>query len=85
MRLPRGGGAYIYTIYTKRNTMLDYNYRSKCCFAPIRLGRKTVKKTNQKILIWICCKCGERDVDIIPKDAQLDQVPTIGPFDEDQE
>lgn len=48
--------------------MLDYNYRSKCCFAPIRLGRKTVKKTNQKILIWICCKCGERDIDIVPKD-----------------
>lgn len=60
--------------------MLDYNYRSKCCFAPIRLGRKTVKKLNKKVNIWICCKCGGRDIDIIPKDTQLDQLPTIGPF-----
>jgi hypothetical protein len=63
--------------------MLDYNYRSKCCFAPIRMGTKKIKKTNQKILIWICCKCGGRDVDIIPKDTVLDQRPTIGPFTED--
>ena len=65
--------------------MLDYNYRSKCCFAPIRLGRKTNKKTNIKIQIWICCKCGGRDVDIVAKDAPLDQTLTIGPFsDEDR-
>lgn len=60
--------------------MLDYNYRSKCCFAPIRLGTKKIKKTNSKILIWICCKCGARDVDIIPKDTTVDQRPKIGPF-----
>jgi hypothetical protein len=49
--------------------MLDYNYRSKCCFAPIRLGTKKIKKTNQKIQIWICCKCGGRDVDIVPRNS----------------
>lgn len=58
--------------------MLDYGYRSKCCFAPIRLGRKKVKKINKTIQIWVCTKCGTRDIDIIPKDGselQRDKLP----------
>lgn len=47
--------------------MLDYGYRSKCCYAPIRLGTKTLKKTNTKIKIWICTRCKARDVDIVSK------------------
>jgi hypothetical protein len=39
-----------------------------------------MKKTNEKIKIWICCKCGARDVDIVAKDAPIDQRPKIGPF-----
>lgn len=49
--------------------MLDYGFRSKCCSATIRLGRKKIKKLNRTTLIWICNKCGSRDVDIISKDG----------------
>lgn len=49
--------------------MLDYGFRSKCCFAPIRLGRKKNKKLNKTITIWVCTKCLSRDVDIVPKDG----------------
>ena len=45
--------------------MLDYNYRSMCCKAPLRLGKKTVKK--REIKVWVCCKCRKSDVAIIPK------------------
>lgn len=45
--------------------LLDYGWRSKCCYAPIRLGRKKIKKTNVNVKIWICCKCSKRDVDIV--------------------
>lgn len=44
---------------------LDYGYRSRCCYAPIRLGKKTIKNTNKKIQIWICTKCKGRDVNIV--------------------
>jgi hypothetical protein len=43
----------------------DYGYRSKCCFAPIRLGRKKVKNTNIKINVWVCCKCKAKDVALV--------------------
>jgi len=49
---------------------LDYGYRSKCCHAPIRLGNKSVKKTNLSIKVWVCCKCGSRNVDIIPSSGE---------------
>jgi len=58
--------------------MLDYGYRSACCKAPIRLGTKKNSKTNIKFNIWICVKCGSRDVEIIPKSGmgiQPDPVP----------
>jgi len=44
---------------------LDYGYRSRCCYAPIRLGKKNVKNTKKKIQIWICTKCKTRDVNIV--------------------
>lgn len=46
--------------------MLDYNYRSKCCLAPIRLGYKT--KKGIRIKVWVCVRCKKADVDIIPKE-----------------
>jgi len=46
--------------------MLDYGYRSKCCEAPIRMGQKKIRKTNQIVKVWICCECKTKDVDIIP-------------------
>lgn len=46
-------------------TTTDNGYRSACCFAPIRLGKRTIKTSNLKVSIWICCKCEKRDVNII--------------------
>lgn len=46
-------------------TGLDYGYRSRCCYAPIRLGKKLVKNTSIKLSIWICTKCKARDVNIV--------------------
>lgn len=51
--------------------MLDYNYRSFCCKAPIRLGKKTLK--GHEIKVWVCTKCGKRDIAIIPKEQALSQ------------
>jgi len=45
--------------------MLDYNYRSYCCKAPIRLGKKTIK--GREVKVWVCVKCRKSDVAIIPK------------------
>jgi hypothetical protein len=45
--------------------VLDYGYRSRCCYAPIRLGRKKIKKTSVVKEIWICTRCGGRDVSLI--------------------
>lgn len=45
--------------------MLDYGYRSKCCYAPIRVGWKNLKNTKMRVQIWICCKCKKRDVDLV--------------------
>lgn len=62
--------------------MLDYGYRSKCCFAPIRLGRKKIKKLNKTIQIWVCTKCLSRDVDIVPKSGEEVQ-PRRYPFSDE--
>lgn len=40
----------------------DYGYRSGCCFAPIRAGRKRIKDSKQTVLIWVCTRCKKRDV-----------------------
>lgn len=45
--------------------LLDYGYRSKCCFAPIRKGYKKKKNSKERISLWVCCNCGKRDVNIL--------------------
>lgn len=45
--------------------MLDYGYRSACCYAPIKLGTKKIKNTKLKKQIWICVRCGKRDVSLV--------------------
>lgn len=52
---------------------LDYGYRSKCCLAPIRMGEKKIKKTQQRIKVWICCVCQTKDVLIITKEEAESQ------------
>jgi len=47
--------------------MLDNGFRSKCCSSTIRLGEKRIKNSLLKKKIWVCNKCGSRDVNIIPK------------------
>lgn len=47
---------------------LDNGFRSKCCYAPIRIGFKTIKKTKIRTKIWVCTRCKDRDVDIIPRE-----------------
>lgn len=49
----------------------DNGYRSKCCKAPIRVGRKKVKKLRQEVMVWICCACKTKDVDIITREEAL--------------
>lgn len=58
---------------------LDYGYRSRCCYAPIRLGKKNVKGSRQKISIWVCTKCLRRDVPIIEynKEQGIGTTPVI--------
>lgn len=53
--------------------MLDYGYRSRCCKAPIRIGFKLVKNTNQRKSIWVCTKCQSRDVAILAKEEVQNQ------------
>lgn len=65
--------------------MLDYGYRSKCCKAPIKMGTKKITKTNQKIKVWVCCTCGTKDVDIIPKDEALRKEPTKEWWDDESD
>jgi len=53
--------------------MLDYGYRSKCCRAPIRISEKKIKKTKERIKVWVCLSCMTKDVDIITKQEALGQ------------
>ena len=46
-------------------TTTDNGYRSGCCYAPIRLGKKALKNSKLKKSVWVCTKCGKRDVSII--------------------
>ena len=43
----------------------QYGFRSQCCYAPIKLGRKKVRNTTLKIDIWVCTKCGKRDCSLV--------------------
>ena len=47
--------------------LLDYGYRSKCCFAAVRMGTKKLRKGG-KVRVWVCTACGTSDVGIVPKD-----------------
>lgn len=51
--------------------MLDYGYRSKCCFAPIRVARKKIRKTQEIVTVWQCISCMTKDCQILPKDEAL--------------
>ena len=55
--------------------MLDYGYRSKCCKAPIKMGKKKIKKLNQEIKVWVCVRCKTKDCEIISKDEALRPEP----------
>lgn len=39
---------------------------SKCCESPIRMGWRKIKKTNKRVVIWICLNCKKKDVDVLP-------------------
>jgi hypothetical protein len=62
------------------STTTDNGYRSKCCYAPIRLGFKLIKKTNVRMKIWICTKCTKRDVDIVEYNKLKNPMSTWSPF-----
>jgi len=53
--------------------MLDYGFRSKCCLAPIKMGKKKLPKVNEKIKVWVFCTCGTKDIDIIPTAEAMSQ------------
>lgn len=65
--------------------MLDYGYRSKCCKAPIRMGLKKLKKSNEKVRVWVCCTCGTKDVDIIPVSEALRPEPVKEWWDDESD
>jgi len=44
---------------------LSWGSRSKCCYAPIRMGSKKLKNSTKTVKIFICCKCGKKDVDTV--------------------
>ena len=61
------------------STTTDNGFRSRCCYAPIRLGRKKIKKTEITVNIWICCNCGKRDTDIVQY-TKTGPPASTGPF-----
>ena len=54
-------------------TLLDYGYRSKCCKAPIKIGKKKISKTKEIVKVWVCCACKTKDVSIIPYEDIINQ------------
>lgn len=64
-------------------TTTDNGYRSRCCYAPIRLGFKLIKKTNMRTKIWICTKCSKRNVDIVEYNKLKEPASTRGAFAQD--
>ena len=46
----------------------DTGWRSKCCLAAIRMGSKKLKKSNQKIQVWVCCVCGTKDIFLVSRE-----------------
>lgn len=54
--------------------MLDYGYKSRCCRAPIRLGRKKSNYNKLVLKVWVCTKCKRSNIDIIPNEELNNQV-----------
>ena len=48
------------------------------------MGDKKIKKTNQRIKVWVCCACGLKDVDIISKDEALWGKKSALPWNEEE-
>jgi len=64
---------------------LDNGWRSACCHAPIRLGKKRVKNTKQILKIWVCTNCKKRDVDIVDNNKTQGAKSTFAQLDRDDE
>jgi len=64
---------------------LDNGFRSECCFAPIRMGRKKVKNTKLTVNIWICCNCQKKDVGIVKYTKNATVVTTTSEVDSNDE
>lgn len=62
---------------------LEFGYRSACCHAPIRLGKKKIKNTKLTVNIWICCNCEKRDVNIVERNKTESFASTDSPVDKD--
>ncbi len=62
---------------------LSYGSRSRCCYAPIRLGKKKLKNSKKEVSVWICCKCQKKDVDIIEYTKPGSPVATVDTEDDD--
>lgn len=63
---------------------LDYGYRSACCYAPIKLGKKKVGKTDVTLKIWICVNCKKRDVNIVEYSKTGPPKSTFSDLDTDE-
>ena len=57
--------------------MLDYGYKSACCKAPIKVGFKKIKNTTRRKVVWVCTKCGTRDINIISNEEVKNQTSTL--------
>jgi len=64
---------------------LSYGTRSKCCYAPIRMGTRKIKNSSREVKIWICCNCKKKDVDIIEYRKDGDYKPAFAPVDTEDE
>ncbi len=62
---------------------LSYGSRSRCCYAPIRLGKKKLKNSKKEVNVWICCKCQKKDVDIVEYTKSGSPVATVDTEDDD--
>ena len=49
---------------------LDYGYRSKCCIAPVRMGKIKVKNIQKHRWVWVCCSCGKKDIQLVKSSAK---------------
>lgn len=62
--------------------MLDYGFRSRCCKAPISLGK--IKKNNIIKTTWKCTKCRKTNIDIVSL-SDIDSQVDSKKFSDDEE